>query len=116
MKPMRVAGETFYVHEEDLAQAEALGLSNSYIRNRLLNDWTVHEAHTAPKGVRLEDYREAQKIEYLQTKVRKTREEIKKAKHREAHPWLYDGTPQNHDRGKWCEYLMNTSIFPKAVR
>jgi len=23
-------------------------------------------------------------------------------KQREERPWLYDGTPQNHYRGKWC--------------
>ncbi|WP_426458611.1 SA1788 family PVL leukocidin-associated protein [Staphylococcus nepalensis] len=113
---MRVAGKTYYIHDEDLAQAEILGLSSSYIRNRLLNDWTVHEAHTAPKGVRLEDYREAQKIEYLQTKARKTREEVKKAKHREAHPWLYDGTPQVHPRGKYVSDLMKYDVFPKVVK
>lgn len=116
MKTMRVAGATFYVHEEHLAQAEALGLNIKYIRTRLLNGWTVHEAHTVPKGVRLEDYREAQKIEYLQTKARKTREKVKKMKHREAHPWLYDGTPQVHPRGKYVSDLMKYDAFPKVVK
>jgi len=60
--------------------------------------------------------REAHNINYLQSKARKTRERLRDEKQREERPWLYDGTPQNHDRGKWCEYLMNTSIFPKAVR
>ena len=31
-------------------------------------------------------------------------------------PWLYDGTPQVHKRNKWCVYLMENDIFPKAVR
>lgn len=30
-------------------------------------------------------------------------------------PHLYNGTPQKHKRGKYCQYLMDTSIFPKAV-
>lgn len=114
MKPMRVAGKTYYIHDEDLTQAEILGLSSSYIRNRLLNDWTVHEAHTAPKGVRLEDYREAQNINYLQSKARKTRERLRDEKHREERPWLYDGTKQKHGRGKYTKELMRNNAIAKV--
>lgn len=38
----------------------------------------------------------------------KERERLKK-------PWLYE-VPQVHGRSKYCQYLMETSIFPKAVR
>ncbi|MDW8551105.1 SA1788 family PVL leukocidin-associated protein [Staphylococcus nepalensis] len=116
MKQITVAGYTFFIHPEHEAKAEALGLGIKYIRTRLKNGWTVQEAYSVPRGVRLEDYREAQNINYLQSKARKTRERLRDEKQREERPWLYDGTPQNHNRGKWCEYLMNTSLFPKAVR
>jgi len=115
MKQLTVAGQQFYVHPEHEAKAEALGLRNSDIRTRLKNGWTVHEAYATPKGIRLEDLRESQKIEQLQSMASKTRERLREEKHKEERPWLYDGTPQNHNRGKWCQYLMNTSIFPKAV-
>lgn len=116
MASIKVAGESLYVNDDLLAQAEALGLSNSYIRTRLLNDWTVYEAYTVPKGIRLEDYREAQKIEYLQSNKRKTREKIKEMKHRDEHPWLYDGTPQVHPRSKYVADLMENDIFSKVVK
>ncbi|WP_270892741.1 SA1788 family PVL leukocidin-associated protein [Staphylococcus saprophyticus] len=115
MKQITIDGYQLYVHPEHEAKAEALGLSAKYIRTRLKNGWTVHEAYSAPKGIRLEDYREAQNIEYMESKARKTRQRLREEKHRKLKPHLYDGTPQKHSRDVWCQYLMNTSIFPKAV-
>lgn len=44
------------------------------------------------------------------------RKELEEQRQRELKPWLYDGTVQKHARGKYCQYLMDTSIYPKAVR
>lgn len=38
------------------------------------------------------------------------------ARRRKERPWLYNGTPQVHPRDKYTQYLMETSIYPKAVR
>ncbi|WP_304413770.1 SA1788 family PVL leukocidin-associated protein, partial [Staphylococcus nepalensis] len=83
----------------------------------LKNGWTVQEAYSVPRGVRLEDYREAQNINYLQSKARKTRERLRDEKQREERPWLYDGTPQPpYPRCKYVDDLMKYDAFPKAVR
>lgn len=44
------------------------------------------------------------------------RKELETQRQRELKPWLYDGTAQVHPRGKYTQYLMKTSIYPKAVR
>ncbi|PTI88133.1 SA1788 family PVL leukocidin-associated protein [Staphylococcus simulans] len=50
-------------------------------------------------------------------RLRKERQkEQAEARKRELKPWLYDGTAQVHPRGKYTQYLMETSIYPKAVR
>ncbi|WP_199189168.1 SA1788 family PVL leukocidin-associated protein [Staphylococcus simulans] len=50
-------------------------------------------------------------------RLRKERQkEQAEARKRAERPWLYDGTPQVHLRGKYTQYLMDTSIYPKAVR
>lgn len=117
MKQITVAGYTFFVHPEHEAKAEALGLGIKYIRTRLKNGWTVQEAYSVPRGVRLEDHREAQNINYLQSKARKTRERLRDEKQREERPWLYDGTPQPpYPRCKYVADLMKYDAFPKAVR
>lgn len=54
-----------------------------------------------------EDFISSEEIEQ-----KKRNEEREKRKR----PWLYDGTPQVHPRSKYCQYLMDTSIFVKAVR
>lgn len=35
---------------------------------------------------------------------------------KERRPHMYDGTPQQHTRGAYTEYLMQNDIFPKVVR
>ncbi|WP_347108350.1 SA1788 family PVL leukocidin-associated protein [Staphylococcus ureilyticus] len=115
MKEMTVAGITHFVTEAHEQKAIALGLRNSDIRTRLKNGWTVNEAYSAPKGIRLEDYREIQQIKAMERRNKKQIQKLYAEKERRAKPHLYDGTPQKHKRDVWCQYLMNTSIFPKAV-
>lgn len=43
------------------------------------------------------------------------RKEKEAERERIAKPWLHE-VPQEHGRSKYCQYLMDTSIFPKAVR
>jgi len=106
----------YEIKGDNYEMMEKLSLTNQLIRDRLLKNWTLAEACQVPKGMRREDlvYINYAK-QYLGDNTEAT-SNYRDEKHREERPWLYDGTPQNHDRGKWCEYLMNTSIFPKAVR
>ncbi|MFZ7646579.1 SA1788 family PVL leukocidin-associated protein [Staphylococcus saprophyticus] len=115
MKEITVAGKTHFITENQEQRAKALGLRNSDIRTRLKNDWTIEEVFTIPKGIRLEEYREIQQIKAMEQRNKKQIEKLYAEKHRKLKPHLYDGTPQKHKRDVWCQYLMNTSIFPKAV-
>ncbi|MFQ3801716.1 SA1788 family PVL leukocidin-associated protein [Staphylococcus equorum] len=90
-------------------------LSKNYVSKRLLYGWTLHEACKAPRHYRLNDYRDVQKREQLKYSKMKN-EQYKKLKHREDHPWLYDGTPQVHARSKYVADLMKNDIFPKVVK
>lgn len=113
MKTITVVGVKHFVSEEHERKAEELGLDNQFIRTRLRNDWTVDEAHSAPKGMRLEDYREAINIERIQSKARQKRRELREQKLKYDKPHLFDGTPQQHSRGSYVSKLMSTSVFPK---
>ncbi|WP_306807025.1 SA1788 family PVL leukocidin-associated protein, partial [Staphylococcus sp. HMSC078A12] len=62
----------------------------------------------------LEEHKPTFNIEEAEKK--KKLAEQAEARRRKERPWLYDGTPQVHLRGKYTQYLMDTSIYPKAVR
>lgn len=96
--------------------AEKLDISERLIRNRLQNNWSIEEACQVPKGMKREDLVYINYARQYQEDNTEATLNYRDEKQREERPWLYDGTPQNHNRGKWCQYLMNTSIFPKAVR
>ncbi|EKS26062.1 hypothetical protein HMPREF9310_01293 [Staphylococcus simulans ACS-120-V-Sch1] len=51
-------------------------------------------------------------------RLRKERQkEQAEARKRKERPWLYDGTPQPpYARDEYTQWLMDTSIYPKAVR
>lgn len=47
---------------------------------------------------------------------REIKERYRLEKDKERRPHLYDGTPQQHSRGAYTEYLMENDIFPKVVK
>ncbi|PTJ38177.1 hypothetical protein BU021_11735, partial [Staphylococcus simulans] len=51
-------------------------------------------------------------------RLRKERQkEQAEERKRAERPWLYDGTPQPpYARDEYTKWLMDTSIYPKAVR
>lgn len=55
----------------------------------------------------------------LQARKAERRREIKERyrheRDKERRPHMYDGTPQQHSRGTYTEYLMENDIFPKVV-
>lgn len=61
-------------------------------------------------------------LKNMRLKARKAerRREIKEMyrieKDKERRPHMYDGTPQQHTRGAYTEYLMENDIFPKVVK
>lgn len=56
----------------------------------------------------------------LQARKAERRREIKEwyrdERDKERRPHMYDGTPQQHSRGAYTEYLMENDIFPKVVK
>ncbi|WP_204190674.1 MULTISPECIES: SA1788 family PVL leukocidin-associated protein [unclassified Staphylococcus] len=116
VKTIRVHDAIYEIKGENYELAEKLDISDGLLRGRLLKGWSLAEACQVPKGVDPKDLvyiNYARKYEADNTQAKMNYREEKR---REERPWLYDGTPQNHDRGKWCQYLMNTSVFPKVVR
>lgn len=116
MEAVHVKGNTYEIMGENLKCMNKNDLSKNYISKRLLYGWTLNEACKAPKHMRLTDYREEQKIKKIESQVRRIRAKFKEEKHREEHPWLYDGTPQVHPRSKYVADLMKNDIFPKVVK
>ena len=49
-------------------------------------------------------------------RAREAVKELRETKLKEDNHHLFDGTPQQHSRGAWCEYLMENDIFPKVVK
>lgn len=116
MERLCVNGKEYTILGKNLKNMEANGFYRDYLATRLRSGWTLHEACKVPKGTRLEDYREEQKIKEMESQVRRIRAKVKEEKHRDKHPWLYDGTPQAHPRSKYVACLMKNDIFPKVVK
>jgi len=116
MERLCVNGKEYTILGKNLKNMEANGFYRDYLATRLRNGWTLNEACKAPKGTRLEDYREEQKIKQMESQVRRIRAKFKEEKHRDEHPWLYDGTPEVHPRSKYVADLMKNDIFPKVVK
>jgi hypothetical protein len=116
MKIIRIHDEIYEIKGENYEMMEELNITNQMIRDRLLKNWTLAEACQVPKGINRQDLVYINYAKQYEEDNKEAKQNYHDEKQREERPWLYDGTPQNHNRGKWCEYLMDTSIFPKAVR
>lgn len=116
MKIIRIHDAIYEIKGENYEMMEELNITNQMIRDRLLKNWTLAEACQVPKGINRQDLVYINYAKQYEEDNEEAKQNYRDEKQREERPWLYDGTPQNHNRGKWCEYLMNTSIFPKAVR
>ncbi|XVK95997.1 SA1788 family PVL leukocidin-associated protein [Staphylococcus nepalensis] len=116
MKIIKIHDAIYEIKGENYETAEELDISERLIRNRIQNNWSIEEACQVPKGMKREDLVYINYAKQYEEDNTEATLNYRDEKQREERPWLYDGTPQNHNRGKWCEYLMNTSIFPKAVR
>lgn len=113
---MKINNKVYEISKENYETAEELDISERLIRNRIQNNWSIEEACQVPKGMKREDLVYINYAKQYEEDNEEATLNYRDEKQREERPWLYDGTPQNHNRGKWCQYLMNTSIFPKAVR
>lgn len=116
MKTIKIHDAIYEIKGENYETAEELDISERLIRNRIQNNWSIEEACQVPKGMKREDLVYINYAKQYEEDNTEATLNYRDEKQREERPWLYDGTPQNHNRGKWCQYLMNTSIFPKAVR
>lgn len=63
----------------------------------------------------LEEHKPTFNVDEIEKK--KKLAEQAEARRRKERPWLYDGTPQPpYERDEYTQWLMETSIYPKAVR
>ncbi|HIW39037.1 MAG TPA: hypothetical protein H9885_08520 [Candidatus Jeotgalicoccus stercoravium] len=104
-------GKVCYLNEETIENAFEQGMTYTMLDHRIRQG--VHV---------LKEYIPSDVIDHkLNRLIREDRERAERAelirqeREREKKPHLYNGTPQKHERSKWCEYLMKTSIYPKAV-
>lgn len=104
-------GKFCYLNEQALENAFEQGMTFKMLDQRIRQG--VHV---------LKEYIPSDVIDHkLNRLIREDRERAERAelirqeREREKKPHLYNGTPQKHKRSKWCEYLMKTSIYPKAV-
>ncbi|ATH60692.1 hypothetical protein BJG89_10575 [Staphylococcus nepalensis] len=116
VKTIRIHDAIYEIEGENHEMMEELNITNQMIRDRLLKNWTLEEACQVPKGINRQDLVYINYAKQYEEDNEEAKQNYHDEKQREKRPWLYDGTPQKHNRGKWCQYLMNTSIFPKAVR
>ncbi|PHK50764.1 SA1788 family PVL leukocidin-associated protein [Staphylococcus edaphicus] len=116
MKTIKIHDIIYQIVGDNLNAIEDLDIADATIRTRLLRGWTLEEACQVPKGL---NRRDLEYINFAKAYEEDTQEatlDYRDEKLRKEKPHLFNGTPQKHRRGKWCEYLMNTSIFPKVVR
>ncbi|MEX5651177.1 SA1788 family PVL leukocidin-associated protein [Staphylococcus cohnii species complex 1658] len=114
-KTFRVHDVMYIIRGKNYKLAEELNISDGLLRGRLLKGWSLEEACQVPKGMDPEELVYIKKAREHKEDNTKATESYYDQKLKEQRPWLFDGTKQQHSRGKWCQYLMNTSIFPKAV-
>lgn len=116
-------GKEIYVSLEDMKKADLeLALDAKSIAVRLGKGYSVEDALTRPL-----DRRYVSSYQLLgdtfntwkaldAKRAREAVKELRERKLKEDKPHLFDGTPQQHSRGAWCEYLMQNDIFPKVVK
>lgn len=116
-------GKEIYVSLADMKKADLeLALDAKSIAVRLGKGYSVEDALTRPL-----DRRYVSSYQLLgdtfntwkaldAKRAREAVKELRERKLKEDKPHLFDGTPQQFSRGKWCEHLMENDIFPKVVK
>lgn len=112
-RKIKMKDVTYYAVAEDLARnnIDVRSVQRYLFEGDFLGDilpmdcrFYVEYNHNAVNKLLYEDYQRFNR-----------RKEKEAERERIAKPWLYE-VPQEHPRGKYCQYLMETSIYPKAVR
>lgn len=112
-RKIKMKDVTYYAVAEDLARnnIDVRSVQRYLFEGDFLGDilpmdcrFYVEYNHNAVNKLLYEDYQRFNR-----------RKEKEAERERIAKPWLYE-VPQKHPRGKYCQYLMETSIYPKAVR
>lgn len=116
-------GKEIYVSLADMKKADLeLALDAKSIAVRLGKGYSVEDALTRPL-----DRRYVSSYQLLgdtfntwkaldAKRAREAVKELRERKLKEDKPHLFDGTPQQHSRGAWCEYLMENDKFPKVAK
>lgn len=111
METLIINDKVYSINSKMALKMEENHLTENDIRHRVGHlDWSLKDACRVPKSMSKNQYREWLSIQNQQTQ----KESLALQRKKQNRPWLFDGTPQKHNRGKWCKYLMSNDIFPKV--
>lgn len=112
-------GREVYISLADMKKAD---LDAKAIAVRLGKGYSVKDALTSPLDRRYVSSYQLLGDTFNSWKAidaKRSREAVKKLRERklkEEKPHLFDGTPQQHSRDAYTEYLMENDIFPKVAK
>lgn len=106
-------GRLFY----NLSMGKSLRNAVSNMNNGLLDRKLSQELEAVDDTELVKDRQVARMRSKARANESKRLARAERAKQRdmERRPHMYDGTPQQHTRGAYTEYLMQNDIFPKVV-
>ncbi|WP_436860435.1 SA1788 family PVL leukocidin-associated protein [Staphylococcus caeli] len=114
MKTISAYGVEYDILGDNLKAVERNGISVQGLRSRILSGWSLYDACHVPKRTDKAEYEMLKGVREYEYDNTEAKEKYQDERLRKEKPHLFN-VPQQHSRGKWCEYLMETSIFPKAV-
>ncbi|MCG3401711.1 hypothetical protein K0017_05175 [Staphylococcus massiliensis] len=99
-------------NEAEVNYMESNQVTEDEIRQRMNAGWFKDDIVSIP-GYRLTEhfYNDAEE----KARSRRVARALKKERFKQEHPWLFDGTPQYVEAGKWYYYLLKNDIYPKVV-
>lgn len=107
-------GRLFY----NLSMGKSLRNAVSNMNNGLLDRKLSQELEAVDDTELVKDRQVARMRSKARANESKRLARAERAKQRdmERRPHMYDGTPQQHTRGKYTQHLMENNIFPKVVK
>ena len=86
-----------YPYDKTIREGMELnGITQVIMRERIKKGWTLYQAVNAPKGMSLKEFKKRE-----QQKLKSRREYLEYQMLKDKKPHLFDGTPQQHSRGKY---------------
>ncbi|OOO72399.1 SA1788 family PVL leukocidin-associated protein [Staphylococcus saprophyticus] len=108
-------GVEYDILGDNLKAVERNGISIQGLRNRILRGWSLHDACHIPKRTDKAEYEMLKGVMAYEYDNTEAKEKYQDERLRKEKPHLFN-VPQQHSRGKWCQYLMENGVFVKVAR